>query len=230
MAYPDNLLSDGERVVIHKHPHWKMLVVPVLVFLVVAGGGAYLASLLSSQSWHFVAWLVITAAALVLVIWLALAPLIRWRTTHFIVTTDRVMVREGVVKRTGLDIPLSRINSVQFRHGLVDRIFGCGTLIIESASDEPLEFDDIPRVEYVQTVLYREVNDNPDDDFRNPGGRYRPAYDDTQYDDTQYDNTQYDDTQYDDTQYDGADYGAGEYDSQRPDVRPPQRGRRGRGR
>ena len=54
------------------------------------------------------------------------------------------MAREGVFKRTGLDIPLARINSVRFEHSLLDRVLGCGTLIIESASDEPLEFDDIP--------------------------------------------------------------------------------------
>lgn len=166
MAYPDDLLSEGERVVIHKHPHWKMLFFPFLVFLIVVGGGVYLAILLSDQSWYLVAWIVLAALGVVLISWLFLAPLMRWRTTHFIVTTDRVMAREGVLNRTGLDIPLSRINSVQFKHGLVDRIFGCGTLLIESASDEPLAFDDIPKVEYVHTMLYREVNDNPDDDYR----------------------------------------------------------------
>jgi len=85
-------------------------------------------------------------------------PLLRWRSTHFVVTTRRVMVREGVLTRSGIDIPLRRVNSVQFRHTLVERILGCGTLIVESASDEPLEFDDIPGVERVYAVLYRQVN------------------------------------------------------------------------
>ncbi len=106
---------------------------------------------------------------LAILIWLFFVPFIRWRTTHFIVTTDRVMAREGVINRTGIDIPLGRINSVRFEHGLVDRIFGCGTLIIESASQEPLEFDDIPKVEKVHTLIYREVNDNPHDDFKRGG-------------------------------------------------------------
>lgn len=100
-----------------------------------------------------------------LVVWLFLTPFVRWRTTHFIVTTDRLIAREGVLKRTGIDIPMSRINSVQFEHGLLDRVFGCGTLIIESASHEPLRFEDIPHVERVHTVIYREVNDNPNDDY-----------------------------------------------------------------
>lgn len=183
MAYPDDLLSDGERVVIHKHPHGKMLFFPFLVFLIVVGGGVYLALLLTTQSWYLIAWIAIAAVGLILLGWLSIAPLIRWRTTHFIVTTDRVMAREGVINRTGLDIPLSRINSVQFRHGLIDRLFGCGTLLIESASDEPLAFDDIPKVEYVHTMLYREVNDRFDDDYRSRG--YQAEYDgyEHEYDD-----------------------------------------------
>ncbi|MFI6097332.1 PH domain-containing protein [Lentzea sp. NPDC051213] len=165
MAYPDDLLSSGEHVVIHKHPHWKMLLFPVFWLLVVVALGTYLAGLVVDQSWATIAWIALTIIGLVLVVWLTLAPLVRWRTTHFIITSERVMAREGVFKRTGLDIPLSRINSVRFEHSLLDRVLGCGTLIIESASDEPLEFDDIPSVERVHSLLYREVNDNPDDDF-----------------------------------------------------------------
>ncbi|MEV6243499.1 PH domain-containing protein [Lentzea sp. NPDC051838] len=165
MAYPDDLLSSGEHVVIHRHPHWKMLIFPVFWLLVVVAIGTYLAGLVVDQSWATIAWIALAVIGVVLIMWLTLAPLVRWRTTHFIVTSDRVMAREGVFKRTGLDIPLSRINSVRFEHSLLDRVLGCGTLIIESASDEPLEFDDIPSVEKVHSLLYREVNDNPDDDF-----------------------------------------------------------------
>jgi len=166
VAYPDDLLSTGEHVVIHRHPHWKTLVVPVLVLLVAVAVGAYLAVQVSDFSWASIAWIALAAVVLVLVAWLTVAPVIRWRTTHFIVTSERVMYRIGVFKRTGLDIPLGRVNSVRFEHTLVDRLLGCGTLIIESASDEPLEFDDIPRVEKVHSLLYREINDNPADDHR----------------------------------------------------------------
>ncbi|MDX8033631.1 PH domain-containing protein [Lentzea sp. BCCO 10_0856] len=165
MAYPDDLLSSGEHVVIHKHPHWKMLIFPVFWLLVVVAIGTYLAGLVVDQSWATIAWVALAVAGVVLIMWLTITPVVRWRTTHFIVTSDRVMAREGVFKRTGLDIPLSRVNSVRFEHSLLDRVLGCGTLIIESASDEPLEFDDIPAVERVHSLLYREVNDNPDDDF-----------------------------------------------------------------
>ena len=168
MAYPDDLLSEQEHVVVHSHPHFKMLIFPTLALLVTVGAGTWLAILAkdAGSPWNTVGLIAIGVVALVLVVWLFLTPLVRWRTTHFIVTTDRLIAREGVLKRTGIDIPMGRINSVQFEHGLLDRVFGCGTLIIESASDEPLRFEDIPHVEKVHTVIYREVNDNPYDDYR----------------------------------------------------------------
>jgi hypothetical protein len=46
----------------------------------------------------------------------------------------------------------------------VDRMFKAGTLIIESASDAPLEFSDIPRVEQVHALLYDELNRALNDD------------------------------------------------------------------
>ncbi|EWC59428.1 membrane-flanked domain [Actinokineospora spheciospongiae] len=174
MAYPDDLLSQGEQVVLHKHSHWKMLLLPYFCLVVVLGVGTWLAVLAQDLEWANIAWIVIAALAVVLIAWLFVAPFIRWRTTHFIITTDRVMARMGVVNRTGIDIPLSRISSVRFEHGLIDRVVGCGTLIIESSSQEPLEFYDIPSVEKVHTLLYREVNDNPNDDFARPAADLPP--------------------------------------------------------
>ena len=178
MAYPDSLLSEGEQVVAHKHPHFKMLIFPTLALVVTAVAGGYLAWRATDfeEPWNTVVLITVAVVGGILIIWLFLAPFVRWRTTHFVVTTDRVIVREGVIKRTGIDIPMARIHSVRFEHGLVDRIFGCGTLIIESASDEPLTFDDIPQVERMHTYIYRQVNDNPYDDYGAPGAHpYDPA-------------------------------------------------------
>jgi len=161
VPYPDGLLWGDERVVFHKHPHWKMLVLPVLAFLVVVGLGCYAAGWVAGQSWRFYGWIALAGLGGLGVLWLTVAPLLRWRTTHFVLTTRRVLVREGVLSRSGIDIPINRINSVQFRHSLLDRVLGCGTLIVESASDEPLEFDDIPQIERVHSLLYYEVQPGP---------------------------------------------------------------------
>ncbi|ULE33611.1 PH domain-containing protein [Mycobacterium sp. IDR2000157661] len=163
MAYPENVLAHDEHVVLHRHPHWKRLTVPVLVLMVITAVSALGAGYVSSTNWDTTArqvvLLVILAVWLLIVGWLVVWPFLNWLTTHFVVTDRRVMFRHGLITRAGIDIPLSRINSVEFRHGLIDRMLRTGTLIIESAAQDPLHFQDIPRVERVHSLLYHEVFD-----------------------------------------------------------------------
>jgi uncharacterized membrane protein YdbT with pleckstrin-like domain len=163
VGYPENVLADDEQVVLHRHPHWKRLIGPVLVLLVASAVAAFVAAVVNRTDWNPTAknviFLVIGVIWLVVVGWLTLWPFFSWWTTHFVITDRRVMFRHGLLTRSGIDIPLARINSVEFRHGIVDRILRTGTLVIESASQDPLEFDDIPRVEQVHSLLYHEVFD-----------------------------------------------------------------------
>jgi uncharacterized membrane protein YdbT with pleckstrin-like domain len=166
MGYPDNVLAEGEQVVLHRHPHFKRLIGPVLVLLVTAALASFAAAVVSRTDWDPRARQVVSAVIaviwLILVGWLTLRPFFTWLTTHFVITDRRVMYRHGVLTRAGIDIPLARINSVEFRHGLFDRMLRTGTLVIESASQDPLEFHDIPGVEQVHSLLYHEVFDTLD--------------------------------------------------------------------
>jgi uncharacterized membrane protein YdbT with pleckstrin-like domain len=161
MGYPAHNLAPGEAVVLHRHPHWKLLIGPFVIFAIVTLLAGVLAGIISGSSLHgggrtaaFTAVGVFWGIALV---WGVLRPLISWATTHFVVTDRRVIYRNGILTRAGIDIPISRINTVEFRHGLVDRMLRTGTLVIESASDEPLTFHNIPDVERVHAMLYEEV-------------------------------------------------------------------------
>jgi uncharacterized membrane protein YdbT with pleckstrin-like domain len=156
MGFPESALTEDEVVALHAHPHWKMLVRPVLVVLAVAVGLA--AAWFALPAGAAVAGWVLTALGLVAVAWLAVWPWLRWRTTHYVFTNERIILREGVLSRHGRDIPLNRINDVSFSHNLVERMVGCGTLKIESAGERgPLVLADIPAVERTQSVLYELV-------------------------------------------------------------------------
>ena len=161
MGYPDNVLAEGEQVVLHRHPHWKRLIGPVLALLALTALAAFGAAVVSRTGWDPTARRVVTAVIgalwLLLVGWLTVRPFLAWRSTHFVITDRRIIYRNGIVARSGIDIPLSRINTVEFRHGLMDRMLRTGTLVIESASDEPLTFHNIPDVERVHAMLYEEV-------------------------------------------------------------------------
>jgi uncharacterized membrane protein YdbT with pleckstrin-like domain len=165
VGYPENVLAADEQLVLHRHPHVKRLILPVLALLLATAFAAFAAGFVNPRAWDQTAKNVVFAVIgviwLVIVGWLSVWPFLSWLTTHFVVTDRRVMFRHGLLTRSGLDIALSRINSVEFVHGFIDRILRTGTLIIESASQEPLEFYDIPRVEQVHTLLYHEVFDSP---------------------------------------------------------------------
>jgi uncharacterized membrane protein YdbT with pleckstrin-like domain len=165
MGYPEDALAPDENLLLHRHPHAKMLIVPVIVFLLATAVAGFLVGLAQTRL-DSGASVVLVVAVLVLwailVGWRCLVPLIRWLTTHFIVTDRRVLVRQGVITHSGIDIPMGRISNVQFRHGLVDRLLRTGTLVVVSAADDPLEFDDIPDVQKVHTLLYRTAFDVQD--------------------------------------------------------------------
>lgn len=167
MPYPQSALTPEEQVLLHRHPHVKMLFGSGGSLVVVTALAAWLLAWVQGQdprpSWGTAALVAAGVVWLAVLVWF-LARLLSWGTTHFVVTNRRVMYRHGILTRTGIDIPLLRINSVQFEHGLVDRVLRTGTLLIESASDDPLSFADIPQVEQVHTLLYSAVHDSLDGD------------------------------------------------------------------
>ncbi len=157
MPYPDRLLADDEEVVLRLHPHWKMLVVPVAIFLVAVGLAAFGAAQTESAVLRYV----IIALLVLVVLVFTVLPLLRWRTTHFVITSNRVLIRRGILSRSGRDVPLSRINDVSFEHSFFERLLGCGTLTVESAGERgQVVLDDVPRVESVQGRIYQLMEDD----------------------------------------------------------------------
>ena len=151
MAYPQKLLGDGETVVLDLHQHWKVMVLPFFELLVLlALEGFFLAQDFgSTANW------VVLGIGLLLVVVFFVVPLLRWRTTQFVVTNERVVMRSGVLARQGRDVPLTRINDVSFSHTFFERVLGAGTLVVESAGERgQVTLTDIPHVERVQRTVY----------------------------------------------------------------------------
>jgi uncharacterized membrane protein YdbT with pleckstrin-like domain len=156
----DDSLNEGEHLVLQLHPHWKTLLRPILILVVVVGAALALLILLSGHRDTGIVRLVIGAAAVAAIIIGFVVPLLRWRTTTYELTTRRLRLRRGILSRSGRDFPLIRISDVSFSHGLIDRLLGCGRLVVESAGEHgQLVLDNIPTVERVQATLFQLVED-----------------------------------------------------------------------
>src|SRR5699024_7809665 len=155
-------LADDERVVEHLHPHWITLVPATFWFLLICiAGGFGIGFAPSGDPWRMVVLIAILVVGLVLLSVLSITPWLRWRTSHYVFTTHRVLIRTGVLHHTGRDISLQRINDVGFEQSLWDRIVRAGTLTIESAGEHSQEsLHNIPRSDQVQQMLNRLIEED----------------------------------------------------------------------
>ena len=160
MAYPDNLLSRGERVVLHKHPHWKVLILPTLCFILFIAGGFAAAAVLRHWQHHGIAWIVIAVVALLGLVAFTLIPVIRWRTEHFVITNYHMFFRTGILHRREHQIPLGRIQNMETSVSFWGRLLGYGSLIVESTADQPLEFENVASLSKVQSELNQLIMDD----------------------------------------------------------------------
>jgi len=156
----DPTLTEDEHLVLRLHPHWKTLIRPVFVAVLVVAAALIAEVLIPSNSAAAVERLVVAAVAILAVMLWLIVPVVRWRTTTYELTTRRLRVRSGIVTRHGRDIPLARINDVSFEKGLLDRLLGSGRLVVESAGEHgQILLNDIPRVEFTQATLFRLVEE-----------------------------------------------------------------------
>ncbi|WP_369140033.1 PH domain-containing protein [Modestobacter versicolor] len=163
MAYPDKVLGADEEVVRHLHPHWTTVFWPVVLFLLLVGAASFGAALVPAGDQQGMWRLVVVAAAAVLALVLVAAPLLRWRTTHYVVTTHRLLYRTGVLARQGRDIGLSRITDVSYKQTLWERLINSGTVSIETAGEGgPTVFAAIPDSDGVQQLLNQLVEEDAD--------------------------------------------------------------------
>lgn len=176
VAYPDSLLADDERVVKHLHPHWITLLVPTALLVVIVGLGSFLAAIVPGGSAQGILRIVIGAVAVLAVLVVVLVPYLRWRTTHYVLTTHRLMTRLGILNHTGRDVPLNRINNAMYEQSFWERIINSGTLVVESAGEDGQQvFKDIPDADQTQQLINRLVEGDHDRRTRN-AARYEAQY------------------------------------------------------
>jgi uncharacterized membrane protein YdbT with pleckstrin-like domain len=156
MAYPKNLIQDGETVSLDLRPHWWYFSrniftgIPLVIILILV------LNINDDDLRKYLGWIV-GLAAVAWAGWLLL-KYFEWKMTYFVVTSRRVIYRTGVLAKKGVEIPLERVNNINFHQRIIDRIIGAGDLDIESAGkDGQSHFDFIRHPDGVQHEIYRQM-------------------------------------------------------------------------
>ncbi|HEX6569988.1 MAG TPA: PH domain-containing protein [Acidimicrobiales bacterium] len=156
MAFPTKLLNDNEDIALDLHPHWWFFAPPLFALI----GSIIIGALVWGGT--DIDWLQVPVGVLILgcLLWFGLRYA-RWVTTNFVVTTDRLIYRHGVLAKHGIEIPLERVNTVFFRQSIFERIVGSGDLVIESASEQGRQaFSNVRHPDAVQNEIYRQMEAN----------------------------------------------------------------------
>lgn len=153
MPWPEDALSDGETIVTSFRPHWKLLFIPFLWFL----AGLVLLGVAFALEWINGTFLLLIGAAVVIAaLVLVVRPFVDWWTTLYVLTSERLITRTGLIAKSGVEIPLERITNVNFSQSVFERMLGAGDLLIESAgSTGQSKFANIPHPDKFQTMLYK---------------------------------------------------------------------------
>ena len=161
VAFPADALTDEEEVVLHLHPHARAAVRPILVLAVALAAIVVAWVMLPDNDGGLIGVAVVAAFALVIGIRSGVRPLLAWRCTHYVITDQRILVQDGVIARERRDLPLNRINDHVLRQSPLDRLFGSGTLTIDSIGDQLAVLASVPHAQRVQTLLYELIEDAP---------------------------------------------------------------------
>lgn len=158
MAISKKLLNPGENLLISTRQHPKALFGPILALVVLLAIGVAVQVWIDDAD---LGWLELAVWVICLlgILWFTVRPFLDWLTTVHGITERRLITRQGIITRRGHDIPLARVSDVQIEINLIDRPFGCGTLVITDASTfGEVRLNDIPHVERTQLQLNEQLH------------------------------------------------------------------------
>ena len=147
MAFPTRLLVEGEELIFDLRPHWIALIMPAIATVATLAVMLVLYGVFEEP----VLDMVVGIAGTLFLLAYPVRKLVDWLTSHFVVTSDRIIHRRGFIAKYSMEVPLEAINDVRFEQGVMDRIIGAGTLVVQSASEAGRQvFDHIRKPEEVQ--------------------------------------------------------------------------------
>ncbi|MEI7546946.1 MAG: PH domain-containing protein [Actinomycetota bacterium] len=158
MSYPKKNLNTNETIALDMHPHWWYFAEPALSLLgAIIVGIVVLVETDSGSNARKGAGYVVLALLVLTALWLV-GRYLKWITTNFVITSQRLIFRQGVIAKSGIEIPLERVNNVNFNQSVFERMLGAGDLLIESGGEDGQQrFTDIRHPDKVQNLVHAQM-------------------------------------------------------------------------
>ncbi len=167
MAFPKRYLNDEEEIILDLRPHWFFLFGPGVLLVAALALAIWVSQNVDSDFALFPA-LGLAVVALLFF----LARYAQWLTTNFVLTTDRLIFRKGVVSRQGREIPLERLNDVSYTQTLFQRMMLAGDLLVESAGEQgQSQYGHFSRPQDIQNEIHRAIEAAAERDAHRMAGR-----------------------------------------------------------
>ena len=156
MPYPKKQLNPDETVALDLHPHWWFFARQAGALIVSIAIGIAVRVGLSGDAEKYLGYVAL-ALIVLSALWL-IGRYLKWITTNFVITSDRIIFRQGVVGKSGIEIPLERVNNVNFNQTAFERLLGAGDLLIESGGEDGQQrFTDVRKPQRVQNLVHAQV-------------------------------------------------------------------------
>ncbi len=147
-------LLEGENRVFELRAHGYTLAWPAFLLVFTVGVGAFLAGTVPDSDARTTLRLIIAATAGAIVLRWSVWPFLSWYGHSYVLTDRRLIVREGVLARRGIDVPLVRVIGSSATRTVLQRMFRCGRLTISTAGQYgDVVLEDAPMVAEVQRVI-----------------------------------------------------------------------------
>lgn len=161
MPFPEKYLNSNENKVLDLHPHWWFMAPPAATLFGALVLGVWVSNNTSGWLKSFLGFIAL-AAIVVSAAWL-IKRAIEWRVTYFVVTNERIIYQEGIGARNRRSITLDKINDIQTKQNIFERLIDAGDVRIESGGEDGMSvFTDISRPLEVQNIINHIMSDRAD--------------------------------------------------------------------
>jgi uncharacterized membrane protein YdbT with pleckstrin-like domain len=173
MTFAKKNLNPNETIALDMHPHWWYFAGPAVSLFVIIVLGGYLAwgADIDGDGGKVLS-IIVIAMIVAAAVWLVVRYL-KWITTYFVITSHRLIFRTGVLAKSGIEIPLERINNVNFHQSILERVLGAGDLLIESGGEDgQSRYTDIRHPDRVQRLIHAQMENTAQrhGSYAAPGG------------------------------------------------------------